>query len=165
MLSDCLLVIDMQQGVIWGNPSVDHATDLIEQINQRINEYRRARKRIIFIQHNDEDLERHSPDWQFISDLAIQPDDQIIEKTHPNSFYQTSLQDILNWSNVHSIEIAGAQSDFCINATIIMAHGLGYKLSMQHGASTTVGNQQMTAAETIQFFEHLWDQRYLEFIE
>ena len=46
--SDALIVIDMQNEVCAG---IYRREELIEQINQRILTYRKAKKPIIFIQH------------------------------------------------------------------------------------------------------------------
>ena len=51
--SDALIVIDMQNEVCAG---IYRREELIEQINQRILTYRKAKKPIIFIQHNDDEL-------------------------------------------------------------------------------------------------------------
>jgi hypothetical protein len=45
-----------------------------------------------------------------------------------------------------------------------MAHGLGYKIMMKHGASSTFDNRYLSAAATIKFFEQILNQRFLEFI-
>ena len=90
--SDALIVIDMQNEVCAG---IYRREELIEQINQRILTYRKAKKPIIFIQHNDDGLIRESFGWQMIPELLTASTDKYVEKTHANGFYQTGLQKLL----------------------------------------------------------------------
>ena len=64
--SDALIVIDMQNEVCAG---IYRKEELIEQINQRILTYRKAKKPIIFIQHNDDELIKESEGWQLLPEL------------------------------------------------------------------------------------------------
>lgn len=89
-----------------------------------------------------------------------------MDKTHANSFYQTNLQEILTDLQVENIEFCGAQTEFCVNSTLVFAHGLGYKNFMKKGLTTTFDNEWMTAQETIHFYEkHLWKHLFLEFLD
>lgn len=45
-----------------------------------------------------------------------------------------------------------------------MAHGLGYKLQMIHGAAATLDNNYMDAETTNSFYENIWNHRFLEFV-
>lgn len=63
---------------------------------------------------------------------------------------------------MRELEICGAQTEYCVDTTIKMAHGLGYQLSMRYGASSTFDNQFMTAKETIQFYENIWEEYFLD---
>lgn len=107
--------------------------ELIEQINQRILTYRKAKKPIIFIQHNDDELIKESFGWQMIPELLTASTDKYVEKTHANGFYQTELQKLLTDLSVKLIEFCGAQTEFCVNTTLVFAHGLGYQNWMQRG--------------------------------
>lgn len=158
-LAEALLVIDMQKALQY---SYDFY-DLINKINLRIEQYRQANSPIIFIQHNDQDLERNSELWELSDKLDIQDDDKIVEKKHPNAFYKTDLDKILKNDGIKTLEVCGAQTEYCCNATIIMAHGLGYKLIMEHDMTTTFDNNYMIAEDTTSFFENIWDKRYVTF--
>ncbi|MDI6650071.1 isochorismatase family protein [Leuconostoc suionicum] len=48
-----------------------------------------------------------------------------MQTTHANSFYHTKLRKVLNEDDVQSIKIYGTQTEFCVDTTIKMAHGLG----------------------------------------
>ncbi|KRL67089.1 cysteine hydrolase family protein [Companilactobacillus versmoldensis] len=159
-MAQVLVVMDMQKGF----SDAYQFDDLIERINQRITEYKEAGLPVIFIQHNEKGMLQGSKEWQFADDLAVKDDDLVVQKTHLNAFYKTELNDLLTENDLDQIEICGLQTEYCCNATITMAHGLGYQILMQSGMTTTYDNQFMTAQETIEFCEDIWDSNFLTFI-
>ncbi|KRL60459.1 cysteine hydrolase family protein [Latilactobacillus fuchuensis] len=160
-LADCLLVIDMQNGVCQGAGPIDHLDGLVTQINQRLTDYRQANRPIIFIQHNDEELIAGTMPWQIIPTLETAATDINVQKTHADSFFKTTLKTILDQKQVTSLEICGAQTEYCIDTTVKVAHHLGYQLQMQSQMTTTFDNQYLSAAATIQFYEGIWQNRFL----
>lgn len=164
-LSDALLIIDLQKGVCFEDKRIDHFAELVTLINQRIQLYREQSKPIIFIQHCDDELIPQSSAWEIIEELDRKKLDTIIQKTHANSFYHTDLQKVLQQHHITSLEICGAQTQYCIDTTIKFAHGLGYRLTMLKNASTTYDNDFLSAADTIAFYENIWDKRFLNLIQ
>ncbi|WP_242363016.1 cysteine hydrolase family protein [Limosilactobacillus antri] len=160
-----LLVIDMQNGVCkqagrepWQLP------ELVQLINQRINHYHAQGWPVIFIQHQNVNLIKKTGSWQLVPELKRWEGDLYVDKTHPNVFYHTSLQELLSQRQVDELEICGAQTEYCVDATVKMAHGLGYRVLMVHGASSTFDNEFMDAEKTVRYFEWLWGKNFLEFI-
>ncbi|WKB37298.1 isochorismatase family protein [Terrilactibacillus sp. S3-3] len=88
-----------------------------------------------------------------------------MNKTHANAFYKTDLNDKLVKLNVHQFEICGAQTEYCVDTTIRMAHGLGYKLFMKKGLTTTLNNDLLGAKTIIAHHENIWDGRFLTFFD
>lgn len=165
MIADAFLIIDMQNGVcISDNYEIENLNECIHKINNRIKQYRLKGKPIIFIQHNDESLVNGEFSWQIISELDCQKEDLYIQKTHANSFYKTELQHALSSFSVINIEICGAQTEYCVDSTIKVAHGLGYNLQMYSGLSTTYDNDYMKAQQTINFYESIWNKRFLNLL-
>ncbi|MCX2187432.1 cysteine hydrolase family protein [Limosilactobacillus pontis] len=165
-MTKALIIIDMQNGVV--NPAgkvIYNQTGLVHLINERIAAYRQAQLPIIFVQHVDEDLVPDSSAWQLVPSLSVLPTDLRIQKEHPNAFYRTNLQAILTQRRVDQLEICGAQTEYCVDATIKMAHGLGYQVVMKHGAASTFDNSFMTAQEKNAFFARIWQDRFLKLID
>lgn len=158
-LAQTLIVIDMQKALQYSY----NFSGLIQSINNRISRYRQANLPIIFIQHNDQDVVRGSELWQLSGKLDKQKEDIVVEKFHPNAFYQTNLNKVLMQNGVRTIELCGAQTEYCCNATIVMAHGLGYKILMEHDMTTTFDNDYMIAEDTISFFENIWNNSFVTF--
>lgn len=158
-LAQTLIVIDMQKALQYSY----NFSGLIQSINNRISRYRQANLPIIFIQHNDQDVVRGSELWQLSGKLDKQKEDIVVEKFHPNAFYQTNLNKVLMQNGVRTIELCGAQTEYCCNATIVIAHGLGYKILMEHDMTTTFDNDYMIAEDTISFFENIWNNSFVTF--
>lgn len=158
-LAEALIVIDVQKAFQYSY----NFNNLIHRINDRISAYRQANLPIIFIQHNDQDIVRGSDLWQLSGKLDKQKEDIVIEKFHPNAFYQTTLNKTLMQQSIRTIELCGAQTEYCCNATVVMAHGLGYKILMEHDMTTTFDNDYMIAENTITFFENIWNNKFVKF--
>ncbi|QNK60920.1 cysteine hydrolase family protein [Paenibacillus sp. PAMC21692] len=162
--ADVLIVIDLQNGVCYNKEHLFELEKLLAKVNERILFYRNLDKQIIFVQHCDEELVPGEEHWAIHAKLDVQAQDFLINKIHANSFYKTSLKENLDQLNVNSIEFCGAQTEYCMDATIKFAHGLGYKNLMVRNATSTLNNPFMSAEETINFYENMWSHRYLEFI-
>ena len=160
-ICDALLIIDVQVGVCFGEEQIHHLEELLTNINSKIDSYAQQNKPIIFVQHEDEDLVSLSQDWQIIEELSTSKGTHFIRKTHANSFYQTNLNEVLATEKCQSLEICGAQTEYCIDATIKFAHGLGYRVQMEKNLSTTYDNPFMSAEQTIRFYEQMWQGRFL----
>ena len=164
MLADVLLVIDVQVDVVVAMPE---RAAFLAKVNRRIGQYRAEQRPILFIQHSDEWLLKNTAEWALVPELDfVAGQDLRMDKTHANGFFETNLQEILSGLQAQSLEFCGAQTEFCVNSTLVFAHGLGYRCQMQHGLSATVDNDWLTAAQTVDFYEnHLWQGRFLEFVE
>ncbi|KRK64812.1 isochorismatase hydrolase [Companilactobacillus tucceti DSM 20183] len=159
-MAQVLIVIDMQNEL----SGCYNFEELIDDINNRIDDYRQDKLPIIFIQHNDSDLIKGSEEWNFVSELDKRDSDLVVEKTHANSFYHTELNELLRENGLKTIEICGAQTEYCCDTTIKMAHGLGYKILMQPDMTTTMDNDYLSAKNTIDFYEDIWNKRFVSFI-
>ncbi|MFZ8764386.1 cysteine hydrolase family protein [Enterococcus diestrammenae] len=165
LTADALLVIDLQIGVCHSETPIHNLKKIVKETNQRIVDYYKADKMIIFIQHEDKTLIPESNTWELLPELILPTKSHFVRKTHTNSFYHTNLQEILTKNDCYSLEICGAQTEYCIDTTVKFAHGLGYEIWMRRGGTTTYNNDYMTAEATITFYEEIWDQRFLTFIK
>lgn len=156
-----LLVIDLQNGVCNEDGRIYNYDSLIQGVNERIKAYRKTADPIIFVQHNDAELVRNTVAWELVPELDVLPTDFFVQKTHPNAFFNTELQSILENLNVQEIEICGAQTEYCVDTTIKVAHDRHYQLSMHRGLVATNDNEFMTAEETGKFFEGIWNHTFL----
>lgn len=164
MENTALIVIDLQIGVQTEHAPLYNLANVLDEVNQRVRLYRENNKPIIFVQHNDRDMVLNSPSWKLFPELDAKDTDIYINKTHANSFYNTDLKEKLGKLNINKLEICGAQTEYCVDTTIRMAHGLGYTLFMKKGLTTTLNNELLGAKTIIEHHENLWNNRFLTFL-
>lgn len=163
--ADVLIIIDMQNGVCrYENESLYNLEKIILEIQKLIAEYKAESKPIVFIQHMDEYLQKGSYKWEIVSELNTEVGSYFVEKSHPNSFYKTELEDILNAVHAKSIEICGAETQYCVDSTIKFAHGLGFTVVMHRDTHSGWETEEMTSDKMIQFYEKIWDDRFVTFV-
>ena len=164
MLADALLIIDLQNGVCHQeDQSIDHLEQLVLTVNSLIHNY--SERPIIFVQHCDEELVEGTFAWEIIPEIHTEKGTNFVNKIHANSFYQTNLQELLTQLTITSLEVCGAQTQYCVDTTVKFAHGLGYQLQMRKSASTTYDTPVMSAETLIRFYEDIWDSRFLTLYE
>ena len=138
MKNRALLLIDFQKGIESPSQQLYRLPAVLDKVNQRIAVYRQHHAPIIFVQHEEIELPFGSDSWQLFEKLDAQPTDFFIRKTHANAFYQTNLNDLLTEHDIQTLEIAGVQTEFCVDTTIRMAHGLGYTCLMTPKTTSTI---------------------------
>lgn len=163
--ADVLLVIDMQNGVChYEDQTIPDFNSLVSGINERIETYTSDSKPVIFVRHTDDYLIKDSEKWQIIPELDKTQAHYVIDKNHPNAFYRTELKYILNKLSAKSIEICGAETQYCVDATAKFAHGLEYDVFFKKGLYTSWDNDWMTVAETRAFYEFVWENNAMTFL-
>lgn len=98
-----LIVVDMQNGV-FASPRYDRS-GRAERINQLID---RA-GRVIFIQHAEGDMTEGSEFWQILPELHHPQGAISVTKTACDSFYRTSLDNVLQELNATRLPSAVVQ--------------------------------------------------------
>lgn len=162
-MADCLIIIDLQRGLHTDEAPLYRLDNVLRITNERIADYRQQKRPIIFVQHEDQELVPTSEAWKLMEQINNRGSDYYIAKTHANSFYQTILTKLLTDLKVREIEFCGAQTEYCVDTTIRVAHGLGYKLSMAQGSTTTLDGTELSAEQIIRHHEAIWNQRFLTF--
>lgn len=100
-----------------------------------------------------------------MSELNVPKTAEFVQKIHANSFCPTDLQTRLSQKQSKSLKICGAQTEYCVDTTVKVAHSLGHHLQVVAGLSTMTDNHYMTAEQTIAFYEGIWRDRFLKLIE
>ena len=91
---DVLLVVDMQEGLLRGEPKHDLIA-VVERINRLALRVRRAGGSVFFVQHAGpvgDDFEPRTPGWRLLSTISTEQSDRIVSKTLNDPFFRTGLQ-------------------------------------------------------------------------
>jgi nicotinamidase-related amidase len=129
-----LVVIDVQNGVVGGAHDRD---TVVANVATLVEKARTADAPVVWVQHNDDGLQRGTDDWQLVPELARADDEPLVEKSYADSFEETSLEDVLAGLGVGRLVVAGAQTDECIRSTLHGAVVRGYDATLVSDAHTT----------------------------
>jgi len=156
---EALLVIDMQEGFFShpGEP-VYRSTELVDNVNALIGEFRKRNCPVIFIRHTEEageELEEGSKAWKVYHKLKQKRDDYYLDKETPDSFYRTTLASILQENKIDTLYITGLQTDYCIDTTCRSAFAKNYHTILVQDAHSTYNNAFMKAAEIIEYHQKI----------
>ncbi len=130
-----VVVIDVQNGVMDG---AFEREAVIGRIGALVERARAAQVPVIWVRHNDEELQVGSDAWQYVPELQRTEQEAVVEKSFGDAFEDTSLEQLLHERSVGHLILAGAQSDQCIRCTLHGAFTRGYDVTLAGDAHTTV---------------------------
>lgn len=152
-MSQALLVIDVQNAFFDGvfAPPLPDGEALLETVRALTDRARDSGVPVFFIQHCEpgSEFDRGIPSWQLHPGLGVRPDETVIEKTKPDSFFETDLDALLKARGVDHVVIAGNQTEHCVNATSRAAKARGYAVTLASDAHGTWDGEAQSAAEII----------------
>jgi nicotinamidase-related amidase len=129
-----LLVVDAQVGVVGGAHQRDA---VLANVGSLVDQARRERIPVVWVQHSDEQLARGSDDWRIVPELAPGDTEPLVEKNYGDSFEDTTLEKVLSGLGVGRLVVVGAQTDACIRSTLHGAFVRGYDATLVSDAHTT----------------------------
>ncbi len=137
-----LLVIDVQNGNLEGAHERDA---VVANISDLVENARRERVPVVWVQHSDEQLEKGSAGWRIVPELKPTDKEPLVEKHYADSFDGTTLETVLSGLGIGRLVVAGAQTDECIRATLHGAVVRGYDATLVSDAHTTEDHQEWGA--------------------
>jgi nicotinamidase-related amidase len=129
-----LLVVDVQRGVVEGAHERDA---VVANVASLVEQARRERVPVVWVQHSDEQLARGSEDWRIVAELSPGDAEPLVEKNYGDSFEDTTLETVLSGLGVGRLVVVGAQTDACIRSTLHGAFVRGYDATLVSDAHTT----------------------------
>jgi len=155
-----LLIVDVQCGMFESHliPPVPMGKELLEKIRELIGRARNADVPIIFVQHcggHGHPLEKGTDGWKIHPSIAPGHDDLVVQKTTPDSFYETNLQAELEARNIDKIVIAGLQTEYCIDTTCRRAFSLGYDVTLVKDGHGTWDNGILSRQQIIDHHNYI----------
>ena len=95
MKNTALLIIDIQNGLFEKQRKIFNESKLLNNINVLIKYQKDKILPVIFIQHNNKQLQKGTKNWEIHDALIKSKDDIVIQKTEGDAFSNTELDDIL----------------------------------------------------------------------
>ncbi|MDP1395538.1 cysteine hydrolase family protein [Lysinibacillus capsici] len=165
-MKQALIIIDIQEAFFLdGQQNLWNSEAIIKNINASITWARRNEVPVIFIQHTDADdvdFALGQPRWELYHGLLRQAEDQVIQKTTWDAFYQTELAAYLQAHHIDQLIFAGAQTEFCLDTTIRSAFSHGYHHNILiEDAHSTLDSNVLAAPQIIQHHESIWHNRFV----
>jgi len=155
---DALIVVDMQVGLLKGEPKHD-LRGVIERINHLAAKVRERSGRVIFVQHcggKGDDFEPETRGWALLPELSRAPADIVVRKTLNDPFAGTDLSARLQAIAPERILITGWASVFCVDATVRSAVSNHYDVVVVTDAHTLNDRPHLDAASVIRHHHWVW---------
>ena len=133
---EALIIIDIQCG-LTRKKSLYNAKLFLDTVNSAIKAFRLSNFKIIFVQHNNTQLQEGSRDWEVDPILDKQEYDIVVQKKHGNAFQDSDLKAILSKFGISDITISGLVTHGCVKATCMGAFAEGFKTSLLKNGHTT----------------------------
>ena len=155
---DALIVVDMQVGLLNGEPKHD-LRGVIERINRLATNVRERSGTVIFMQHcsgSEDDFVPGTPGWALLPELKRAAADIVIRKTLNDPFVGTDLAVRLKEIAPDRILITGWATDFCVDATVRSAVSNHYDVVVVTDAHTLNDRPHLDAASVIRHHNWIW---------
>ena len=139
MSKSCLIIIDMQNGVLKLKNGISNADTIIGYSKSCLEHAINNDIQIILTQHENKSfLIKHTKDWELIDPLKkYSAKSSIIEKKNPSIFKDTGLQDYLQQINITDIYIGGLISNGCVKEACLDSIKHGYNVHLLKDCHST----------------------------
>lgn len=156
-LSDaCLVLIDLQNEYLAGPVALPNAGAAIAAAARLLARARELGAPVIHVAHRGRPggmFDREAHRGQIADALAPRPGEPVVEKTLPNAFAGTELQQLLGASGRKNIVVAGLMTHMCVSSTARAALDLGFRTTIDAAACATRdlpdGRGGVIAADTV----------------
>jgi len=152
IMSKALIIIDVQKGMFQEEKSVYKGEELISKLKTLIRKARASNTPIFYVQHNaptGKPLEFGKEGWEIHDDITPQVTDTIVQKTNPDSFLNTTLEEELSKKGIKHIYITGIQTEACVDTTCRRAFSMGYKVTLISDVHSTWNSNELSAQQII----------------
>lgn len=149
-----LLVVDVQRGVVAGAHDRDGT---VSRIAGLVDRARAAEVPVVWVQHHDGGLPQGTDGWRIVDELQPAAGEAVVHKSWNDSFEETDLEEALAARSVGRLVVVGAQTEWCIRATLHGAIARGYDAVLVADAHTTNdASPDMTARSIVAMTNAYW---------
>ncbi|SFC94399.1 Nicotinamidase-related amidase [Bacillus sp. OV322] len=151
-MKQALLIIDVQNGMFNVGNEVYKSVSLLENLERLINQARLAEASIFYIQHNGpvgHPLEYGTKGGEIHPNISPRNQDVIIQKTTPDAFFKTALENEMKTRGIEHLIITGIQTEACVDTTCRRAFSAGFQVTLASDAHSTWNSGEITAQQII----------------
>jgi nicotinamidase-related amidase len=146
-----LLVVDLQNAVV---ASAHERDAVLARVRDLVDRARSEGVPVVWVQHDDDHIEKGSDGWRIVSDLHPGDGEAIIEKQYGDAFEETRLAAVLAELGVGRLVVTGAETDACVRSTLHGALVRGYDTLLVSDAHTTNDQTEWGAPPPDQVIAH-----------
>ncbi|GGE58926.1 isochorismatase family protein [Priestia taiwanensis] len=150
-MKQALLVIDAQQELIEGNheqKSVFRKEVLLNNINVAIKKALAAQALIVLVR--DKDIASgEGPGFHIHEAINVPATATIVDKLATNSFYGTSLMDVLKENEIKHLVIMGCKTEHCIDTAVRTATVNHFDVTLVKDGHSTTDSTNLSAEQII----------------
>lgn len=158
-----LLVIDTQNLVV--TPNLYAFDTFVHHVKTLIATARTNHIEVIYVRHEDEALIKGTEGHEIYDAFKPMPDEMIFDKKVNSAFKETGLVEYLHRKNENDIILCGADTDYCIDASIKCGFEHNFHIIVPAYANSTYDNEFMTGEKSYAYYnQHMWNGRYAECI-
>jgi nicotinamidase-related amidase len=129
-----LLVIDMQNAMVV---MAHRAAETVAAIAGLSARARAAGVPVVTVRHRGEDVVPGTEGWRIVPELAPREGERIVDKTTPDGFLGTDLDEVLQALGVTEVIVTGFATEVCVDSTARQALSRGYDLLVVADGHTT----------------------------
>ncbi|QJP17809.1 isochorismatase family protein [Starkeya sp. ORNL1] len=149
-----IIIIDLQTAMFDGlaEPPLHDADGLVDRVRAVMEWARRTGRKIAFIRHDGpkgDPLAPGEPGWPVWPALGQAEDEPIFAKSVGDAFSNPAFVAWVAGQDTDEVVLLGAQTDYCIAATVKGASAAGLKVTVVSDAHSTVDSADETAAAII----------------
>ncbi|MFE1590210.1 cysteine hydrolase family protein [Streptomyces sp. NPDC058737] len=129
-----LLVIDMQNTTV---AMAHRAAETVAAIAGLSERARAAGVPVVTVRQRGEGMVPGTEGWQVVPELAPREGEPVVDKTTPDSFLDTGLDETLRALGVTEVIVTGFATEVCVDTTARQALSRGYDLVVVADGHTT----------------------------
>jgi nicotinamidase-related amidase len=153
MTDTALVIIYVQSGLLNHEdyPAYD-GDGMVQRLSGVIEKARGAGVPVIYVQHRGgegDPIHPSQPGFAIDSRIAPQPGELVVQKSHPDSFQDTTLQSELESRGIKKLIIGGMETPMCVDTTTRRAYSLGYDVTLIADGHTTAQYAELTVPQMI----------------
>ncbi len=156
-----LIVIDMQCGLLEGDPRPANVEEVVCAINAVAVAVRQSGGQVFFVQHHGAPGDRFAPgsaEWQLLPQLEVERKDILVPKTICDAFYKSTLDESLKDLGIKQLLVGGWATDFCVDTTIRAAASLAYEVTVIKDGHTLADRPHLPADLVLTHHNQTWPQ-------